>query len=324
MADILLWSSFAVRSSDPALADAMLTAYATVVLAVFVPLFIWVRFFKPAAAAAPPAAEAAAPAPDAHLIWKRLRLTPMDHNADIRHEPQPVQPKEGEFLIYDMWGRELDDGTEATDTFLLSDLKMGESVLAGRTTSGKWAYGVVTGYQEGKYFSFDGPNEGSLLWRGLLLLRGPMADSARKSYEARYTLNEDGSSPRVPMKRTDSGTNYGFTGYPDVAFWNRSGCELFYEVTREDYWGGTPDYERYPERIRLFGLLLKDENLPDAEREAIEQQSEHIYNDFANYVAEKLASAGPAEREGMERWAADELERMSAAWELREEGEVVE
>jgi hypothetical protein len=86
MADILLWSSFAVRSSDPALADAMLTAYATVVLAVFVPLFIWVRFFKPAVAAAQPVApaEPAVPAPDAHLVWKPLRLTPMDHNADIR------------------------------------------------------------------------------------------------------------------------------------------------------------------------------------------------------------------------------------------------
>jgi hypothetical protein len=307
MADILLWSSFAVRSSDPALADAMLTAYATVVLAVLVPLFIWVRFFKPAAPAA---------AEPSHLIWKPLRLTPMDHNADLRREPQPVQPKDSEFLIYDMWGQTCDDGTEATDTFLLSDLKMGESVLAGYTTSGKWAYGVVTGYKEGQYFSFDGPNEGSLLWRGLLLMRGPMADAALKRYKMRYEPTEDGDSPRgVPMKRTDSGTNYGFTAYPDVAFWKRSGCPLYWEVTSDDY-SDIPNYEAYPDRIRSMGELMDaEEHLTEITREAMEQQAERLYNAFISYIT--FEDPDP-------RWQLEQLERLNAAWELREEGEIVE
>ncbi len=336
MADILLWSSFAVRDSDPRLADAMLTLYATIVVAVLVPLILYVRFFKPAAPA--PAAEPAEEVPETptappeppHLIWKPLRMIPLDHNAPLRGEPQPVQPRDDEHLIYSPYGLSLDDGTEATDTFLLSDLTMGESVLAGWTTSGKWAYGVVTGYEEGKFFRFDGPNEGSLLWNHLLLLRGPMADAAQKRYTCRFTPQEDGSSPRAPMKRTDSGSNYGFTGYPDIAFWKRSGCRLYWEVTAEDYSGREPDWEWLPDRIRRLGERLKEDDavalprLTEADREAIEQQSQELYAIFASYVADKLASAQGAEIAGTQRWADEQMERLRAAWELCEEGEVVE
>ena len=255
----------------------------------------------------------ASPAPDAHLIWKRIRMTPMDHNAELHREPQPVQPKPDEFLIYDIWGHELDDGTEATDTFLLSDLKMGESVLAGRTTSGKWACGVVTGYKEGQYFSFDGPNEGSLLWDSLLLLRGPMAEAALAAYKERYEPTEDGSSPRgYPLKRTDSGTNYFLTGYPDVAFWERSGCPLYWRVDAGLYHGYCDPAESHPERVRVLREALAEESYSTPlEKKAIEQQAERHRADYWAWVT--TTCCGKPERERTL------LERLNAAWELRAE-----
>jgi hypothetical protein len=334
MADILLWSSFAVRGSDPRLADTMLTLYATIVLAMLVPAILWVRCLKPAA----PAAEAKKPAAGAnHLVWKPLRMTPFDHNALLRGEPQPVQPRDDEHLIYNPYGYSMSDGTEATDTFLLSDLKMEESVLAGWTTSGHWAYGVVTGYEEGKFFRFDGPNQGSLLWNKLLLMRGPAVDAIVERYQKRkralqewLETAEDGDCTPpglgAPMKRTDSGTNYGFSGYPDVAFWKRSGCQLYWEVTADDYLGREPDWERLPDRIRRYGEKLEDdcEKLTEVEREALAEQSAELYTMFTSYIADKLASAQGAEIPATQRWADEQMERLRAAWELCEEGEVAE
>jgi hypothetical protein len=272
-----------------------------------------------------------------HLIWKPLRIVPLDHNAAHTGKPQPIQPRDDEHLIYSPWGRSLDDGTEATDTFLLSDLKMGESVLAGYTTSGHWAYGIVHGYEEGKFFRFDGPNEGSLLWNGLLLLRGPAVDAIvarhqerKRALEEWLATAEDGACTPpglgAPMKRTDSGTNYGFTGYPDIAFWKRSGCRLYWEVTADDYLGREPDWERLPDRIRHYGEKLEDDcaELTEAQREALADQSAELYAIFASYVADKLASAQGAEIAGTQRWADEQMERLRAAWELCEEGEVVE
>lgn len=130
-------------------------------------------------------------------------------------------------------------GSEATDEFTVADLEPGVSVIAGTTTSGYWAYGVVMGWNPGKYISFDGPNVGSLLWSEFLLLRGPIAAVARERYRQRYGPREEGdASPSVPLQRTDSGTSYNFTGRPDHAFWVRSGIEPFLFVTARHYHGG--------------------------------------------------------------------------------------
>jgi hypothetical protein len=47
--------------------------------------------------------------------------------------------------------------------------------------------------------------------------------------------DEDGLLCAPPCKRTDSGTNYGFTGYPDVEFWARSGIVADAFVPAETY-----------------------------------------------------------------------------------------
>jgi hypothetical protein len=130
------------------------------------------------------------------------------------------------------------EGSEATDEFTIADLEPGVSVIAGTTTSGYWAYGVVMGWQPGKYITYDGPQVGSLLWSNFLLLRGPIAEVARERYRERYGPREDGeASPSVPLQRTDSGTSYNFTGRPDHAFWLRSGIEPFLFVTARHYHG---------------------------------------------------------------------------------------
>lgn len=191
---------------------------------------------------APAAAEAAvtlAVKPD-HLIWKPLRLQQLDWT---HHERATVLSTAYEHIISTHWSEGAAPGLEACDTFLLSDLVVGESVLAGIRTSGDWSYGIVTGWAEGKYFTFDGPNEGSLLWNNLLLLRGAAVDRMRQSYqeekharEAYYAAGGEDSPPCPrPMKRTDSGANYGFSGRPDFKFWTRSGYKPWYLVGPEDY-----------------------------------------------------------------------------------------
>lgn len=335
MADSLIWLSFlARRAGNPLLADTMLTLYATTVLIVLSTMFLYSQFTKPRAA--PPAAEAEAaaddppsplePAEDDHLTWQPLRLVPLDHNAYHQGQPQPIQPAPGEHTIYDIWGREIFDGTEASDDFLLSDLKLGESVLAGYTTSNKWAYGVVTGYKEGQYFTFDGPNEGSLLWNQFLLLRGPMAEEALEHFQRwRAPVSQKGEGeespmpPPAPLKRTDSGTNYGFAGYPDVAFWKRSGAkQLFWKVTADEYHEHPGREERYHEQIRELREMLADPQLDidDLEREAMEQQAEWLRAQVWSYATVETVGDEAREKEI--------LERLGAAWDLREEGEIVE
>jgi hypothetical protein len=120
------------------------------------------------------------------------------------------------------------DGTEVNTSCTLADIVIGETVLAGYTTSHYFKMGVVTGVSEGKYFRFDGPNEGSMLWNRLMIVRGPMADKARERYHD--SQSETGRLHPPPMKRTDSGSNYGFAGHPDLDFWERSGCKPWLAV----------------------------------------------------------------------------------------------
>lgn len=154
-------------------------------------------------------------------------------------------------------------GSEACDNFTLADLETGVSVIAGETTSGYWAYGVVMGWQPGKFFTYDGPQVGSLLWRKFLLLRGPIAEAARARYQERYVPREDGeASPTVPLQRTDSGTSYNFTGRPDLAFWLRSGVEPFLFVTARHYQGRFPNPQR--DAVELEGEIAQLREMLDA------------------------------------------------------------
>ena len=208
----------------------------------------------------------------AHLVFKPLRIVEPTYSASAA-AVDPVEKIGDEHLIISHFFTKSGDGNEASDTFLLSDLVMGESVLAGYTTRGCFELGVVTGYKEGWYFSFDSVNEYGKMWNGLLLVKGPIADAARARYKIRtdYTRDdEEGIAP--PLKRMDSGANYGLTGHPDLEFWTRSGVEPWLYVTSEDYNG----WNKTPEELRTHILEMERELLEDSfspiQRKALEYQ----------------------------------------------------
>lgn len=208
----------------------------------------------------------------AHLVFKPLRVVKPTYS--VGAVADPVEKIGDEHLIISHFFETTDgDGNEASDTFLLSDIVLGESVLAGYTTRGCFELGVVTGYKKGWYFSFDGSNEGSKMWNGLLLLRGPLADAACARYKiyADYSTDDDGPAP--PLKRTDTGANYGFTGYPDLEFWKRSGEEPWMYVGPEDYiygWDETP--EQLQVRISKMEHVLSDATLKPIQLSALQHQ----------------------------------------------------
>jgi hypothetical protein len=163
------------------------------------------------------------------------------------------------------------EGTEVSTDFTLADLRGGECVVAGHTTRGAWEMGVFFSASPGRYLNFDGSQHGSLLWNNLCLIRGPQADMiiARHKAKLRYFeklskklkgTDEPCGTPPVsddegegylmppPMKRTDSGTSYGFTGFPDVEFWARSGivADAFVpaEVYQDGIEGMDPEYAK--------------------------------------------------------------------------------
>ncbi len=156
---------------------------------------------------------------------------------------------------------------EACNTFTLYDLIMGESVLAGYTTRGDFDIGVITDVKQGWYFAFDGKNEGSKLWNGLLLLRGPLAEAARTRYHSALLRPASDSMAPIPLKRTDTGGNYGSAGYPDLAFWTRSGLQPWYMVMWQDYAGLVETPEELAERIQTI------EEYEHQEMTAIENQA---------------------------------------------------
>lgn len=204
--------------------------------------------------------------------------------------------REGEKLVKDTTGyvletpmhREFPPDIEVSTDFTLSDLVAGKCVVAGHTTRGAWEMGVYIGASKGRYLNFDGSQQGSLLWRNLCLIRGSLADEMVERQKKRdlWSLkiqakldamraageNTDGCGtpdvsdsedclPPGPMKRTDSGTSYGFTGYPDVEFWARSGIVADAFVPPHVYNGY--DAPEDPEWYRDSILQLRQMNHAD-------------------------------------------------------------
>jgi hypothetical protein len=178
---------------------------------------------------------------------------------------------------------ELPSDTEASTDFTLADLVEGESVVGGYTTRESWEMGVYTGSVKGRYLNFNGSQQGSLLWSNLCLLRGSLADDmveTHKKYANWCDKNKNCENilcaPPGPMKRTDSGTSYGVTGYPDVEFWARSGVVADAFVPAEVYQGRTDcmDPEFYVRGINLL-REMNGRHISPAMQAAINKQAGH-------------------------------------------------
>lgn len=212
-----------------------------------------------------------------------------------------ITETEEAFLVDHFHMRLQGDNNQASSDFGMQDIEFGKTVLAGTTTRGAYEMGVVTGCVPGQYFTFDGVNANSKLWHDVLLIKG---DAADKLLEIHTKFKETfGDGPR-PMSRTDSGSNYGFSGYPDLALWKRLGIPAWYRVDAEDYlcrdygssWSN--DKHRLQERIQEFRSILEsgsDETGPvsahsravaqpltEDEREALSYQISQMEAKLAN------------------------------------------
>jgi hypothetical protein len=174
----------------------------------------------------------------------------LNHMASSLREGETMRKEEDGYVLQTPWHMELPADTKVSKDFTLADLTEGECVVAGHTTRGAWEMGVYLGASPGRYLNFDGSQQGSLLWSNLCLIRGSLADRLLdrhkkkanwyKKLQAKLDTmraageitdnigtpdvsDDEACLPPGPMKRTDSGTSYGFTGYPDVEFWARSG-----------------------------------------------------------------------------------------------------
>ena len=136
--------------------------------------------------------------------------------------------------------------------FRLEDVKVGQSVMGGRTTSDRFNYGTVTEIIPGVGFRVDNGYWPSILWRDFRLLEDSPADARARpdffpgwrdgdSYASAYVASASaaGSEPEPEsspsLRRTDSGADYGEPGYPDCDFWESQSIQAVYVATAAHY-----------------------------------------------------------------------------------------
>lgn len=136
------------------------------------------------------------------------------------------------------------DDVLATRNFVADDLMTGVSVLTGMTTSGAVRTGVVTEVLTGVGIRFDNPVQNGVFWHSMWQHLGdcecPVCcehlPTVRARMEAVTAAAAEGEAPPpVPIRRTDSGSDYGVLGFPDCEFWERSGYEPLFVATSADY-----------------------------------------------------------------------------------------
>jgi hypothetical protein len=76
----------------------------------------------------------------------------------------------------------------------------------------------------------------------------------------RSSTEVDDMPPAPELRRTDSGSDYGFDGYPDCEFWERSGYEPLFIATSAAYNGGPPHPRAYVADL----MTQADKSLMDA------------------------------------------------------------
>ena len=112
--------------------------------------------------------------------------------------------------------------TKIVTDFKLADVTVDVTVMEGLTTSNRTVRGTVRQIIPGVCFVVDqGPwSQISYLWRSLAIVEG--AVPVPRAIDQEVVV--DSMTLTLPaMRRTDSGADYGFNGYPDCAWWLSQG-----------------------------------------------------------------------------------------------------
>jgi hypothetical protein len=124
--------------------------------------------------------------------------------------------------------------TTARNDFKVADVTVDVTVMEGLTTSNHLVRGTVRRIIPGVCFVVDqGPwSQMSYLWRSLAIVEG--AAPAPRAVDQEIVV--DGMTLTLPaMRRTDSGADYGFNGYPDCAWWLAQGVQPLFVATPFHY-----------------------------------------------------------------------------------------
>jgi len=125
--------------------------------------------------------------------------------------------------------------------FQISAVKVGRSMMRGRTTAGHMTTGVVLEVLPGIAFRVDAGAQISFLWGDLRLLAEEAAEAAvSESDDMEVDDAADAAPPPTPVRRTDSAADYGANGFPDCEFWDGRGIQSLFLATSADYNGDTP------------------------------------------------------------------------------------
>lgn len=119
------------------------------------------------------------------------------------------------------------------NTFTLDDIKVGSTVMAGRSTSNRRAQGTVTEVIPGVCIHVDNGVQPSVLWGDFEIIGSHTVDPASSAATAEEGELPPGRGPA--LRRTDSGADYGMPGYPDCEFWEAHGAQPVFVATASQY-----------------------------------------------------------------------------------------
>lgn len=198
------------------------------------------------------------------------------------------------------------DDIMASRNFVADDLMAGVSVLTGRVTSGAVRTGVVTEVIPGVGIRFDNPVQNGIFWSEMWQHLGDCDCSvcsehipvvAARVMEAEIARLTNAPPPPVPLRRSDSGSDYGLCGFPDCDFWVRSGYEPLFVATSADY-GGTSYLAEQWSRNEAMSVIrdVDPETLSRLERQAWTCQYDALQDADDIYPAQEWGGERPMER----------------------------
>jgi len=134
---------------------------------------------------------------------------------------------------------------QMSSEFTCNDVAINYTIMMGVTTSGKKAIGVVKRIIPGVCFEIEqNTSQISMLWSDLMInpvtAKKHIKNYVEPSIEPVIIKYDSTGIPLPPsealkLRRTDSGADYGYYGYPDCDFWSKEGITPLFVATDSDY-----------------------------------------------------------------------------------------
>ena len=125
-----------------------------------------------------------------------------------------------------------------TSSFSLDDIVINNTIMYGLSTSNHHTIGIVKRIITGVCFEVENQQtlQLSLLWSDFKVYPPTLKKNIMDFKEIESESILKNSIPSAPkLRRTDSGADYGFHGFPDCDFWILNGIQPIFIATDRDY-----------------------------------------------------------------------------------------